>query len=136
MMADSVKIISPVDGSVYAERRYTSDTALDAAISRAVAAQAGWALVPVAERAKQVLAFLDALLAMNDEIVPELAWQMGRPIRFGGEKGGLEERARYMASIAEESLAPFFPEEKPGFRRYIKHEPLGLVLVVAPWNYP
>jgi acyl-CoA reductase-like NAD-dependent aldehyde dehydrogenase len=61
---------------------------------------------------------------------------MGRPIRFGGEKGGLEERARYMASIAEESLAPFFPEEKPGFRRYIKHEPLGLVLVVAPWNYP
>jgi acyl-CoA reductase-like NAD-dependent aldehyde dehydrogenase len=136
MMADSVKIISPVDGSVYAERPYTSDTALDAAISRAVVAQAGWALVPVAERAKQALAFLDALLAMNDEIVPELAWQMGRPIRFGGERGGLEERARYMASIAEESLAPFFPEEKAGFRRYIKHEPLGLVFVVAPWNYP
>ena len=135
-MSSSVKLISPVDGSVYAERAYTSDVALEAAISRARAAQPAWALTPVAERAKQVIAFLEAVLAMNDEIVPELAWQMGRPIRFGGEKGGLEERARYMASIAEAALAPFVPEEKAGFSRYIKHEPLGLVLVVAPWNYP
>ena len=56
---------------------------------------------------------LDALLAMNDEIVPELAWQMGRPVRYGGEKRGLEERARYMAGIAEEALAPLVPKEKP-----------------------
>ena len=68
---------------------------------------------------------LDAVLAMNDEIVPELAWQMGRPVRFGGEKGGLEERARYMAGIAEEALAPLVPKEKPGFRRYVKREPVG-----------
>ncbi len=132
----TVKLISPIDGSVYAERPYTTDAALDVAIARARAAQAEWALVPVAQRVKLVLGFLDAVLAMNDEIVPELAWQMGRPVRFGGEKGGLEERCRYMASIAAESLQSFVPEEKAGFRRYIKHEPLGLVLVVAPWNYP
>ena len=76
------------------------------------------------------------MLAVNDEIVPELAWQMGRPVRFGGEKGGLEERARYMAAIAEEALAPLVPKEKPGFRRYVKRDPVGLVLVIAPWNYP
>ena len=135
-MADSVKIISPVDGSIYAERQFSSDAALAAALSHAKGAQAAWALVPVAERVEQTLAFVDALLAMNEEIVPELAWQMGRPIRFGGEKGGLDERARYMANIAEESLAPLVPEEKEGFQRYVKHEPLGLVFVVAPWNYP
>jgi len=135
-MDSGVKIVSPVDGSVVAERPFTEDAALDAAVSHARAAQAAWAQVPVAERAKQVIAFLEALLAMNDEIVPELAWQMGRPVRYGGEKGGLEERARYMAAIAEQSLAPFVPPEQEGFRRYIKHEPLGLVLVVAPWNYP
>jgi hypothetical protein len=50
---------------------------------------------------------------MNDEIVPELAWQMGRPIRFGGEKGGLEERCRYMASIAAESLHRWGAREAP-----------------------
>ena len=92
--------------------------------------------MPVAERVRQTLAMLDALLAMNDEIVPELAWQMGRPVRYGGEKGGLEERARYMAGIAEEALAPLVPKEKPGFRRYVKREPVGVVLVIAPWNYP
>jgi acyl-CoA reductase-like NAD-dependent aldehyde dehydrogenase len=135
-MADSVKIVSPVDGSVYAERPFTEDAALGIAVSRARAAQGDWAHVPVGERAEQVIAFAEALLAMNDEIVPELAWQMGRPVRYGGERGGLEERARYMAAIAEQSLTPFAPPEQEGLRRYIKREPLGLVLVVAPWNYP
>jgi acyl-CoA reductase-like NAD-dependent aldehyde dehydrogenase len=132
----SVKIISPVDGSVYAERPLATGAGIEAAVSRARAAQAEWARAPLAERVARTLAMLEAVLAMNDEIVPELAWQMGRPIRYGGEKGGLEERARYMAEIAEEALAPLMPKEKAGFRRYVKREPLGLVLVIAPWNYP
>jgi acyl-CoA reductase-like NAD-dependent aldehyde dehydrogenase len=135
-MTATTKIISPVDGSVYAERPVASDAEVDAAISRARAAQAEWARVPVRERVKKTLAMLDALLAMNDEIVPELAWQMGRPVRYGGEKRGLEERARYMAGIAEESLADYVPKKQKGFRRYVAREPVGVVLVIAPWNYP
>lgn len=135
-MSQTVKIISPIDGSVYAERTQIADAALEAAVSRARAAQAEWARVPVKERARQALVFLDALLAMNDEMVPELAWQMGRPVRYGGEKRGMDERVRYMASIAEEALAPFEPKPFDGIRRYIKREPLGIVLVIAPWNYP
>ena len=92
--------------------------------------------MPLAERTKACLAFLDALLAMNDEIVPELAWQMGRPVRYGGEKRGVEERVRYMLGIAEAALKPLVPAESAGFRRYIRREPLGIVLVIAPWNYP
>src|SRR5690606_25638751 len=77
------------------------------------------------------------LLAMNDEIVPELAWQMGRPVRYGGEKGGVEERTRFMVEIAEKALAPHWASNpKPGFRRYVKKEPAGVVMVIAPWNYP
>jgi acyl-CoA reductase-like NAD-dependent aldehyde dehydrogenase len=73
---------------------------------------------------------------MNAEIVPELAWQMGRPVRFGGEFGGVCERNQYMSRIAEEALAPLVYEDSDGFRRYIAREPLGVVLVIAPWNYP
>ena len=98
----TVRIISPIDGSVYAERPPIDDAALEGVVSRARAAQAEWARVPVKERVAKALAFLDALVAMNDEMVPELAWQMGRPVRYGGEKGGVEERVRYMASIAED----------------------------------
>ena len=85
-----------------------------------------------------VLRFLDALLAMNQEVVPELAQQMGRPVRYGGEFRGVEERTRYMVRIAEdEPRAASVPDdEREGFRRMIKREPLGVVLVIAPWNYP
>jgi acyl-CoA reductase-like NAD-dependent aldehyde dehydrogenase len=133
---EKVRIISPIDQSVYAERPLTTDAALDAALSRARAAQAKWARVPVADRVGQTIAMLDALLAMNDDIIPELAWQMGRPIRYGAEKRGLEERARYMAGIAEDALSPLLPKEASGFRRYVKRDPVGVVLVIAPWNYP
>ena len=44
--------------------------------------------------------------AMNDDIVPEMARQMGRPVRYGGEFGGFNERASYMADIAQDALGP------------------------------
>jgi acyl-CoA reductase-like NAD-dependent aldehyde dehydrogenase len=136
-MTDMVRIKSPVDGSVYAERPVATDQEINAAVERARAAQADWAQVPIVERGRYLLAFLEALLAMNDEIVPELAWQMGRPVRYGGEKGAAEERTRYMVALAESALKPFIPlDQKPGFRRYVTREPLGVVLVIAPWNYP
>ncbi len=133
---ETVKLRSPVDGSIYLERPVATDQAIDAAVSRARRAQTDWAGVPIAKRGEYLLAFIEALIAMNDEIVPELAWQMGRPVRYGGEKGGVEERTRYMVALAEKALAPFVPEERPGFRRYLKREPLGIVFTIAPWNYP
>lgn len=135
-MPETVKIVSPVDGSVYAERPVARDAEIDAAVSAARAALPAWRAVPIAERKRYVLAFLDALLGMNDDIAVELAWQMGRPVRYGGEKGSVEARVRAMAELAEEALAPYVPAEQPGFRRYIAREPLGVVLVIAPWNYP
>ncbi len=41
-----------------------------------------------------------------------------------------------MADIAEAALADHIPAHKPGFTRYLKHVPLGIVMVIAPWNYP
>lgn len=135
-MSDNVKIVSPIDGSVYAERALARDAAIESAVTGARAALPAWRSVSVSERARYMLAFLDALLAVNDEIAVELAWQMGRPVRYGGEKGSVEDRVRGMVALAEEALKPYIPPEKPGFRRYIAREPLGVVLVVAPWNYP
>ena len=135
-MSETVKIISPVDGSVYAERPIASDAEVKAALTAARVALPEWRKAFVAERGRYMLAFLDALLAMNDDIAVELAWQMGRPVRYGGEKGGIEERVRAMVAMAEEALKPYVPAEKEGFRRYIAREPLGIVMVIAPWNYP
>ncbi|WP_134499907.1 aldehyde dehydrogenase family protein [Microvirga pakistanensis] len=137
-MADTdIVCISPVDGRELVRRPVMSEAAIDTAISSARSAQVAWRNVPLAERASKVSAFLDALLAMNQEVVPEIAQMMGRPVRYGGEFRGVEERARYMIRIAERSLQSIpADDEKPGFRRMIKREPVGLVLVIAPWNYP
>ncbi|MCY1401495.1 NAD/NADP-dependent betaine aldehyde dehydrogenase [compost metagenome] len=136
-MTTSIKLISPVDGRVYAERAYADANKIEQALTAATSAQAEWKRRPLEERAALCSAAVDAMLAMRDEIVPELAWQMGRPVRYGaGELRGFEERARYMIAIAAQALAPVEPEPIAGFRRLIKREPMGTVLVVAPWNYP
>ena len=137
MSAASIRIVSPIDGSTVAERLPVPDAMLDASVAAARAAQVSWRRRSIAERAKYCLAAVDAMLAMQDEIVPELAQQMGRPVRYGaGELRGFAERARHMVSIAETALASLDPGPKDGFKRWIQRDPLGLVLVVAPWNYP
>ena len=135
-MTGSIKCISPIDGSLYAQRPVLSADAAAKAVQRAKAAQKSWAARPLAERIALVQAGVARVGEMNDEIVPELAWQMGRPVRYGGEFGGFNERASYMAEIATQALAPIEVEDSANFKRYIKHVPHGVVLVVAPWNYP
>jgi acyl-CoA reductase-like NAD-dependent aldehyde dehydrogenase len=76
--------------------------------------------------------------AKADEIGEELTWQMGRPVRYSPNeiRRGFAERARYMASIAPEALADVAISAKPGFTRFIRKDPIGVVLTIAPWNYP
>ncbi|WP_171128804.1 MULTISPECIES: aldehyde dehydrogenase family protein [unclassified Ruegeria] len=135
-MAQILRCISPIDGSVFVEREVLTRDAAFAAAGRARAAQADWAARPLQERVDLVMAGVAAVGAMNDEIVPELAQMMGRPVRYGGEFGGFNERASYMAEIAERALADISVGEDEAFRRYIKRIPHGVVFVVAPWNYP
>jgi acyl-CoA reductase-like NAD-dependent aldehyde dehydrogenase len=134
---DVQKTISPVDGRVYAERRLVAWADACAAVARGASAQREWQRQPVEARARQLSAFVDAFVAKGDEIAVELTWQMGRPVRYTpGEVRGFEERARHMIAIAPASLADLDVGPKPGFKRFIRREPVGTVLVIAPWNYP
>ncbi|QRM56026.1 aldehyde dehydrogenase family protein [Sinorhizobium sp. BG8] len=131
-----IKCISPVDGSVYAERQALPLEAAKGVVARARQAQKGWAKRPLEERVQLVLKGVARLNEMVDEVVPELAWQMGRPVRYGGEFKGFNERSNYVAAIAADSLKPIVIEESDRFERRIEREPHGVVFVIAPWNYP
>jgi acyl-CoA reductase-like NAD-dependent aldehyde dehydrogenase len=135
-MTQMIRCLSPVDGRVYAERPALTPEAAAAAVARGKAAQPAWAALPLEDRIARVKAGVAALNGMKDRVVEELAWQMGRPTRFGGEFGGVNERTEYMAGIAAEALAPMIAESSDRFDRRIEREPQGLVFVIAPWNYP
>lgn len=132
----TLQCISPIDGSVYAEREVASVDIAKAAVGAAKLAQKAWAKVPLDERIAMVLKGIQCLNDMTEEVVPALAHMMGRPVRYGGEFGGVNERAEYMASIASESLAPLIVESSGDFERRIEREAHGIVFVIAPWNYP
>ena len=131
-----VQCISPVDGSVYAERSYLTEIDAAKRIKRAENSQKIWVKVPLHERIQLVEAGVNKLEESNDQIINELAWQMGRPISYGGEFNGVHERASYMASIAADALNDITIENSSAFKRIIKRIPHGVVLVIAPWNYP
>ncbi len=129
--------ISPVDGRVYVERPLGSVRDIEQTLATAVKAQRDWQQLGVTERCALLRRAVDAFVADRDAIAAELTWQMGRPIsQTPGEVRGFEERSRYMLAIAPETLAPIEPPRKAGFERWLERAPLGVVAVVAPWNYP
>jgi acyl-CoA reductase-like NAD-dependent aldehyde dehydrogenase len=133
----SLHTISPVDGRIYVERPLETAAGVDRALGAAGHAQPAWASLPLAARCDLLGQAVDAFVAKAPAIAAEITWQMGRPIRHApGEIRGFEERARYMLGLAPQALAAVHPADKPGFQRRIKRVPLGIVAVVAPWNYP
>lgn len=136
-MSSMIQCISPVDGSVYAERPATSLKQARAKFQSAKRAQAEWAALPLSERCALLHKAVDYFLSKKSEIAKELAWQMGRPVSQGaGEIGGLEERARHMIDIAPTALAQDDLPHNGLALRTIRREALGTVLVIAPWNFP
>lgn len=136
-MSERILVDDPATGCTYAEVEFAPGSALDAVLDRAAAASRAWRTVPVAERVRLVLAFVDRFLARKEAIALDITGQMGKPLEQARrEVETMADRARYMAGIAEDALAEEVLPEKAGFVRKITREPLGVVLDIAPWNYP
>ena len=136
-MSTQLETISPINGAVIVRRTYASAAQTRSVLASASAAQQAWRRTPLAERAALVSRGVDAFVARKADIAQELTHQMGRPLRYTpGEVGGFEARARHMIGIAEAALHDVVPAPLPGFTRFVRRDPLGVVLVIAPWNYP
>lgn len=136
-MSDVQKTVSPIEGQVIAEHPLASAKETDAVLARAQRAFEAWRRTSLEERTKLVGAFVDALVAKKSALADELTLQIGRPRRYTeGELGGFEDRARTMMRLAPEALGDLDPGPKAGFVRRLHREPLGVVLVLSPWNYP
>ena len=132
------RIISPIDGSVIAERELADDARVEAVLSAAESSRTEWRATSLDERIRLCEAMVQWLIDHVDEIAPEISWQMGRPVRYTSNEilRGAQERARHMMSFAGENLGDIAVPQVDGFTKFIRREPVGTVLIVAPWNYP
>ena len=133
-----MQTISPVDGSVCAEFPLSSSRDIEQALDKGVRVLAEWKRVPLHERIVICRRMIDWMVERADDIGAEITRQMGRPIAHSPLeiRRGFQERALHMLDIAADALADVEVSPAPGVRRFIRHEPLGLIFVIAPWNYP
>ncbi len=132
------EIVSPIDGrAVFTYRDLPFEEALGV-LSRAEIAQKAWRARPIEERAALCEKMLDAYRAHLDENAKQISLMMGKPL--GDARGeferGFSGRVRHLAAIAKDALADDVLTDQPGFERVITREPVGVVLVIAAWNYP
>lgn len=129
--------ISPIDGSVHVERTLATPAEIERTLQQARIAQRPWRDTSIEQRCAILQRFCAAFEARGAEIAHELTWQMGRPAKYApGEVRGTLERARHMIEIAPRKLADIDVGPKEHFRRFLRREPLGVVLTIAAWNYP
>jgi len=132
-----IAVVSPADGGIVARRKLAGANEIAAALAAAKKAQREWRAVPLAGRIAMCRRFVAAMLARKQEIGVELTRQMGRPVRYTPmEVERMAERADAMMALAPEALADVKAGARVGFTRFIRKDPLGVVLVIAPWNYP
>ena len=136
-MRQTFETRSPIDGAVLFTRDYASSETIEACLQAAEARFHPWKSRTLSDRISVLHGFVDAVTAQKELLAKELSQQMGRPIRYtAGEIGGFEQRAKAMLKMAPDALADIVPPEQTGFRRFVRREPLGVVLVLSPWNYP
>ena len=137
-MKNIFQTISPIDNSIYFEGELANANSIESALVKAASARRLWRNTSIEERIALCSKALQYFLENANDIATEITWQMGRPIRYSGFEitKGFKERAEYMIDVSIKALSDIHLEEKAGFQRFIRREPLGTVLVLAPWNYP
>ena len=136
-MKQELITLSPIDGSEYVRRPYASESQIAQTLQRAQSAQKAWRDVPLKERMAVIGSAVEHFVTNKAAIAEAITRQMGRPLRYTpGEVDGFAARARHMIAIAEESLKPVQVAPQDGFTRFIARDPVGVVLTIAPWNYP
>lgn len=127
----------PYRGDIVAEVPLFDEARAHSIVERAAAAQRDWARRPLEERIAVCHAFVAALDRRSDDVARDITLQMGKPLaQARAEVATCLDRARTLIELAPGALAEERLPAREGLWRRITHEPVGVVLVIAAWNYP
>ena len=134
---NSHRIDNPYTGETVAERRFLSDSEVEGLVTRSFRAHKAWARTPLPDRIALCERFCQELEKDSDRIAREVTAQMGKPLsQARGEVKTTLVRARTLMSLAAEALRDEPLPPLPGFTRFIRHEPVGVVLDISAGNDP
>ncbi|MFF8427479.1 aldehyde dehydrogenase family protein [Streptomyces sp. NPDC016566] len=130
-----LKVLNPATEEVVATVPAADAAEVDAAVVRASRAQEKWAALPPADRARQLRRFADVVDSHIDELARLEVREAGHTLgNARWEAGNARDLLLYAAGGAERLLGRQIPA--PGGWDVTFHEPLGVVGVIAPWNFP
>ncbi|HEV2278486.1 MAG TPA: aldehyde dehydrogenase family protein [Acidobacteriaceae bacterium] len=133
----AMKLVNPATEETFRTLEMTSEVELGAILERMRTAQKKWREVSVNERVEICRGFVDAFRSMRETVALDITRQMGKPlVQAQREVDTMLDRANTMLRLAPSGLQDEMLEPKPGLHRFIRHEPLGIVLDIPAWNYP
>ncbi|SOY60793.1 aldehyde dehydrogenase family protein [Cupriavidus taiwanensis] len=119
--------------------RFQASSAVDAhaAVAAAAAAFAGWKKTPVGKRAAILNRAAEHLEANADSIAAELTREEGKALALARDEVlRSAQTLRFYAVEGQTFTGEVFPNDDPDQLVYSQREPLGVVTVIAPWNFP
>lgn len=135
-MSVTYETINPATGERVASFPTATDAEVEAALRRARQAFDSWRRTPLERRVDVLTRVAEALETEAREHGRRMALEMGKPVGQGeGEAKKCAWVCRYYAEHAEDFLGRR-PAESDGSDAYIRHDPLGTILAIMPWNFP
>jgi aldehyde dehydrogenase (NAD+) len=118
---------------------FPSSSAADAdhAVAAARDAQREWALVPIPARAERIEAAAEAIAARKDELARVVATEAGKIlVEAGGDVQEAVDMGRFVAGQGRAAMGATVPSELPGKLAFTTRQPVGVVAMITPWNFP
>ncbi len=130
-------VLDPATGDVVARLRDDDEAAVDAAVARASAAAAEWAATPVRRRSEVLMGAFTRMRERREELAALIGLENGKA--RADALAEVDYAAEYFRWYAEEAVrlrGEHFTNPTGTNRVLVDHEPVGVCVLVTPWNFP
>lgn len=132
-----IPVFDPSTGRPIASQPVATATEVDSAVRAAATALVSWRRTTPGERAALLLRLADAIDANTERLAQLESLDVGKPITAAREEmPGISDILRYYAGAARILHGTSSGSVAPGMHSRVEREPVGVVGLITPWNYP
>jgi acyl-CoA reductase-like NAD-dependent aldehyde dehydrogenase len=139
---DTLASINPATGEAVAHFERTPVTRVPESVRNAREAQASWAKLPVAERARKLRTLRACMMASRNQLADAVVRESGKPrveALFADVFVSLDSAEHWASEAAHSLRTTRLPHHSTAAKTkngYLVHEPLGVIAIISSWNYP